>query len=40
MNIIPTKKAFPLFSVFPKSQNESPDLERSFLFLARKLFYF
>lgn len=30
MNLIPTKKALPLFSVFPKSQNESPNLERSF----------
>ncbi|WP_431383043.1 DUF6933 domain-containing protein [Enterococcus gallinarum] len=30
MNLIPTKKALPLFSVFPKSKNESPNLERSF----------
>lgn len=45
MNLIPTKKALPLFSVFPKSQNESPNLERSFysstqttLFLIKKNF--
>lgn len=30
MNIIPTKKAFPLFSAFPESQNKVPDADRSF----------